>query len=433
VKWPSKLAGAAIAAGLIWAIASHGSAARQTAADPVPARPQLFHPDPEHLWNRLHYHLTVASGQEGSFDALDPVLWPQTEWLLTGASHEKALRLLDEFLRARGERLVSDPLKRALLQRDIWAVFDWAARKDPHPEARRALRAKLAPVLWRLALQEEQVNVLPDTYRQAVASGRYAVQYDPSHPKKPFLPPDLFDPQGPWVALRPARYPIAPTHVSAFSGRSVFHIFLRLPGGRKATMDYLAKLWHFPRPWVPAPDLRTSCCLSLLNPDVPQFPPGTQVALVRRMVLFDADGKLLTTPMTESVQIRVFRDVPTGGLTAASMRAQDFFEFNLSRALLLAGEAGGLRQVRIDEEVKFSIFGNGHLTCVNCHAGPGVHSFNSVEALFPPSPLVSDSAEAYWHLGPPDASWKEDRYDWGLLNALRPLPDNPPEAGLTPR
>ena len=170
----------------------------------------------------------------------------------------------------------------------------------------------------------------------------------------------------------------------------------------------------------------------MLSPDIPQFPPGTQVALVRRMVLFDADGKLLTTPMTESVQIRVFRDVPTGGLTAASMRAQVFFEFNLSRALLLAGEAGGLRRVSIAEEVKFSIFGGGHLTCVNCHAGPGIHSFNTVEDLFPPGPLISDSPETYSHLGPP-FYWKEDRYDWGLLNALRPLPDNPPEAGLTPR
>ncbi len=427
MKWRSKLAGAAITAGLILAIASYSSVARQAAADGTDrARPQLFHPDPEHLWNRLHFHLTVPSGQEDSFDALDPLVLRQTEYLLTEPSHEKAQRLLDEFLRARGEQLVSDPLKRALLQRDLWAVFDWAARKDSHAKERRALRAKLAQVLWRLALREDHVNGLPDNYRQAVASGRYAAQYDPSNPERPFLPPDLFDPQGPWVALLPAHAPTAPTHVSVFSGRSVFHIFLRLPGGRKATMDYLARLWRFPRPWVlHSESFRVSCCTSMLSPEIPQFSAGTQVALVRRLVLFHTGGKLITTPMTESVQIRVFREVPQGVLTAASMRAQDFFEFNLSRALLMAGEAGGLRQVRIADEVKFSIFGHGHLTCANCHAGTGVHSFNSAEALFPPSPLTSDSAETYWHLGPPSTYWKEDRYDWGLLIALRPLPENP--------
>ena len=440
MSWRSKLTGTAILAGFFLALAWGGPVEKQLPGDNTArARTGLFHADPEHLWNRLHGQFTVRtapSGERHGFDALDPLLWPETEYLLTGESHRKALRLLDEFLRVRGERLISDPLKQALLQRDLWAVFDWSAGtvgwKDHYPGARAALRAKLGHVLWRLAMPEKQVRALPDNYRQAVASGRYAAQYDPSQRERPFLPPDLFDPRGPWVKLTPNRGPTAPSHVAAFSGRSVFFVFLRLPGGRKATLDYLAKLWHFPRPWF--------------NLDLPQFPPGTKVALARRLVLFDANGKLMDTAITESLQIRVFREVPAGGLSGASFRAQDFFEFKLSRVLLLAGEAGGLRPVTPDEAQLRSFGTHGcdmianmescprtaTLKCENCHGGPGVHSLGSLEALFPPRPLYSDPVEGDPGFGVPylESSvtlyWKETHYDWGLLNALRPMPEKPP-------
>ncbi len=450
MTWPTRLAAAVIVSGLFSLLASDGSGEKQTPAKRAAhPRHRIFHTDPNHLWNRLHRHFavrTTSAGEEYGFDALDPLLWWQTEYLLAGESHHKALRLLDEFLRVRGERLISDPLKRALLQRGLWAVFDWSAdRRDTYPAARAALRARLGPVLWRLALPEEQVRALPDTYRQAIASGRFATEYDPSKPERPFLPPDLFNSQGPWVALHSSG-PAAPRHLSAFSGRSVFHVFLRLPGGRKATLDYLAKLWHFPRPWVQSPHAhRTRCCVSVLNPDVPQFPPGTQVALVRRLVLFDKHGNLIDTAVSESVQIRVYREVPADGLTPAAMRAQDFFEFKLSRALLLAGEAGGLRPVTQDEP-ELRIFGThgfdvfeknweierAALKCVSCHAEPGVHSLRSVKNLLPPQPLIAGSAEGDAQFGPlfldasSTISWKANRYDWGLLNALRPLPDNRP-------
>jgi hypothetical protein len=37
------------------------------------------------------------------------------------------LHLLDELLHTDAENLIRDPVKRALLQRDLWAVFDWSA------------------------------------------------------------------------------------------------------------------------------------------------------------------------------------------------------------------------------------------------------------------------------------------------------------------
>src|SRR5215216_3393121 len=72
---------------------------------------------------------------------------------------------------------------------------------------------------------------------------------------------------------------VAPAHVFGASGRSVFRVFISLPQGRAATLDYVASVAAFKRPWVrdrrgadPRP-----------NPRLPQFPPGTRFALVRQM------------------------------------------------------------------------------------------------------------------------------------------------------
>jgi hypothetical protein len=64
------------------------------------------------------------------------------------------------------------------------------------------------------------------------------------------LPPDLFGARGPWVELEDPGNPeaVAFAHISDFSARSSFLVFLRLPGGRKATFDYLQTLWDFPGP-----------------------------------------------------------------------------------------------------------------------------------------------------------------------------------------
>src|SRR3984957_207410 len=79
--------------------------------------------------NRLsvQLHARVApEGKEFGIDTLDPLLWSETNYLLEGKSHRAALSLAGEFLRTTGARQVTDPLRRAILQRDIWAVYDWA-------------------------------------------------------------------------------------------------------------------------------------------------------------------------------------------------------------------------------------------------------------------------------------------------------------------
>lgn len=420
----------------------------------------IFNPNPSHLWNRVYAVLRVRHDRRGKLigdDSLDPPLWAESEHLLSEPSHQFAMQVLDEFLRTHGESLIRDPVKRAVFQHDLWAVFDWSVAQFPRSDRpsydrqKQELQVRLAEAMRRLALTPDEIKELPSNYAQAVASGAFAKQYDPEHPQQPFLPPDLFDPRGPWVCIQPSPESdsgVAKMHIFNFSGRSGFFVFVRLPEGRKTTMDYFQALWNFPRPWVPGPNIAAD--QSIENPDLPSFPAGTEVALVRRMTLFDRQGSLTTSSITESVQLRVYRAITTteernfgnGNLaTVVKNSGQDFFEFKLSRPLLFSGKNGGLRAVG-PEETEFSVFqskgddpiegirGNSKpaadkplpelQTCVWCHSGGGVRSLNSRDSLLKPSrmqqePQNPEYGPIYWG----DAAaieWKQNHFDWGLLN-----------------
>jgi hypothetical protein len=295
-------------------------------------------------------------------------------------------------------------------------------------------------------------GILPNNYAQAVASGAFSAQYDPAHPEQPFLPQDLFDPRGPWMCITPSPElmgvgGVAKLHVLSLSGRSVFLVFVRLPRGHQATFDYFQTLWNFPQPWVAGPEPVASD-QSLPNPDLPSFPAGTQVALVRQVMLFDKQGNLVLSPITESVQIRVYREIKTAGMHdfsagrdgLARNSGQDFFEIRISRPLLLSGKQGGLRATGRDEREfpTFQTMGNDPIDsvsgrverihsqppimqrCHDCHFGGGVTSFNSLDSLLKPArrqqepkdinygPRFWSESNALW--------WKENRYDWGILN-----------------
>ena len=383
----------------------------------------LYDPDAKHLWNRVHRTLNVrtSAGENFGEDRLDPLVWGDTQHLLTGASHTAALATLDEFIKRRGENLVADPTKRAIFQRDLWAIFDWLAESyGPHQDARRALMTRLARMIRGVALTRDQIDKLPDTYRAAADSRTL-----------PSLPADLDSSSGPWIAIG-GRSSIVPQHASEMS-RSAFQVMWRLPGGAADTAGYLNKLWELPQPFVPDPSFTLAGAGERrvkINPALPQLPDGAQIALVRSALLIDRDGRVTPSRLVESIQIRTFGSNPP------------FSEFNMSRAALFAGQSGGLKALRSDDEdlLTFSdkgmdnfehaaaagraVRGNRPLEmCEACHSDltPRLESIRSLPHILRPNALVDSRHErwARWFSqADAAAGLKTRRYDWGVLQAL---------------
>ena len=147
---------------------------------------------------------------------LDPFLWRHDDYEFSGEAQKAALNVLDEFIAKNAHTLITDSLKRAFLQRDLWTLFDspglprWPAKKDPLME----LAARVARIIPRLSLTAEEIKKLPNNYAEAVAAKEAW-----------FLPADLWEPQGPWVLLGDkAQLPLALSHVEFFGGRSTFFV-----------------------------------------------------------------------------------------------------------------------------------------------------------------------------------------------------------------
>lgn len=422
----------------------------------TPSKSSIYVTDPDHLWDRLHKVLWVRTspdGKEYGHDRLDPYLWRDTTFLLKGESHTRAIALLDEFISSQGESLVKEPLKKAFLQRDLWEIFDWTtdSPEKTHAAARRDLQTRLAKVIQRLAMSDEEIKTLPDNYAAAIAAKAFAETHNSKRPEQPFLPPNLLQKDGLWVeiVIDNSSAPTATRHVFDFSARSAFRIFLRLPEGRKATLEYLKSVNDFPRPWLFDGDPKRE--LLRLNPLIPQFPAETQVALVRQMLLVNRDGELTATNLTETVQLRVFRSIaklnaddnPLGGRARGrgEVESQDSYEFTLGRADLFAGRNGGLRPIGRDERDFRSqlLVGNSdefensdnealerHMgqvmqSCIGCHDRPGVFSIQSYTGGNFPRPRyrLPNLSEGSGH----EQAWqstlkKREQYSWGLLRGL---------------
>src|SRR5262245_59958521 len=388
------------------------------------AQNALFDPEPTHVWNRLHrqlYARTTADGTVYAQEGLEPVFVRRSKFLTEEPSHEQALRLLDEFLEQKADALVRDPLKRAILQRDLWAVF-WTTA-DPFLERqpqRRELQKRLTQVMRRVALTPKEIDGLPDNLGAAVMAKGFPIAYDAKHPDLPFLPNDLQQADGPWVLvrsrLRKGDTLAAPTHFDLVEGRSVFLILIRFPTGRRATEDYLKSL----------EDLRQR------TGAIPQIPEGTQVAPLRRMMLVDSTGSLRLTPVTESLQLRVYQ----------KLAVADMYEFRLRRQDLFAGGAGGLQPTAPDE---VNYFDSGFLglpphashdpletkpfkplndrlspivmkSCIACHGAPGIFGVQSMFVdHFDQPPLGASNLED-------QVSSHRNRtyktYAWGLLQGF---------------
>ncbi len=175
---------------------------------------RIYDGDPDHPWNRLHAALFVRIGPDGKaygHDRLEPLLWEDSEYLLKGNQAERAVAALEGFLQEGAETRIDDPLKRAILQRDLWLAAGWLAGRDGR-ESRRTLDL-VARVIRRLALTSDQIARLPDNYAAAVASKELPGSFDPERPTRAYLPPELFKPDGPWVCVGRTDGRTAPAHL----------------------------------------------------------------------------------------------------------------------------------------------------------------------------------------------------------------------------
>jgi hypothetical protein len=397
-----------------------------------------YAPAPDHVWNRLHQTLFVRELPDGRrrLHSTDPLLYEGGTFLLQGEPHRRAVTLLDSLLTGSADQ-PRDPLKRLFFQRDLWAAFDYAAWypdewvfKSKYEPAAIALRNRLGRAVGRLALDDREIAALPDNYALAVKAKLYPAAHDPIHPDRPFLPPDLFDPAGPWVRFHEATAkPMAQLHFQGAGGRAVHVILLRLPEGRAATEEYLKNL----SPGEPYLERRG-------RDSVQQFPPGTMVAMVRRALTVDQSAKVRVTPVTELVQIRVYRRIPKdpeANLNHGDFGEQDVYEFVLDRTKLFAGQPG-LRAVGPEEPAEefgrravddpFEEGPRRHRarelkmpqmkTCISCHQEPGVYSVLSMERGLRASPKGRrEIFRTYaWDV---EMSYtvkaKVEQFNWGLL------------------
>ena len=416
---------------LVTGLASNDNSSRKTVVVMSDAAEHLFDPDPAHPWNRLHRHFYVRSVPGGGnyvHHGLDaPPIGADGSYLLEGETYEKTIQLLDDFLQGKADERIGDPLKRAVLQRDLWYVFETLERVmtfsplpnnfeiDPKHLQRRAVERRLIQIMRRLEQSPEQLLKLPDNYSAMVKNKTFAARFDAEHPERPYLPVDLnLEGQGEWVAISrhfddgPAVS--APNHQHVTQGRAVFLALLRLPGGRKQTEEYLLQ-W----PKKTERDFNR----------YPPIPTGSQVALVRRMLLPDDHGGLSVTPITENVQLRVF----------SKKGEQQFFEFTLDREVLLSGKYDlhavgpaekelfgfGLQQRDerhlFDNELKAEpvmVLSN----CVSCHGIPdqlSIHTFGFREHDYYAGTAQTDFSTQVRET----VNRKTRSYSWGFLQGLR--------------
>ncbi|MEO8350896.1 MAG: hypothetical protein ABI680_04140 [Chthoniobacteraceae bacterium] len=411
-------------------------------------------PDP---YDALYNLVTGRQGPGGETVGLDspfPLIWNNSRFLFNEGQSRKLIDALDAFNALPQEKIRGyGSVKRALLQRHLWTVFDWTTERQtpswvPEPEQlkfdRLTFQKGIASLLKRLALSKEEILALPNTVAATVESRAFASKYDPDDAFKPFFPADLLDKESSWVCLgnRHHRIP-ARSHTEAVRWRSVFLIFMRLPGGRDETLAYIKHLIDFHDPWVieepPENNLTTpkggiNDLNIYVNPKTPQFPVGTQFALVEQAFLISNEGELVLSPLTVGVQFRAYLRLDSiYDLTPPQAVA----EFVMQPPKLMGGEAA-MRAIGKDEIHYSTIFTSDPFEhgdpgrqlrprledCRTCHSAWGIHSVNSRSellqdrSLLPPqfqeSPVETISQSI--------AGTKRQDYTWGLLEGLWRLP-----------
>jgi hypothetical protein len=287
---------------------------------------------------------------------------------------------------------------------------------------------------------------VPDNYAAVLAAGNYSDRHTPENPDQPFLPGDLFEPGGPWVPIILRGTGVTATvHTRESSGRSAFLVLLNLPGGREQTTQYIGALNSTPKFWE---FVERDQRIARASRQLPQFPVGTQVALLRMMMVIDDTGQPVVTPITEGLQIRVYHQIhavpaPARHGLRAENSAEEFaqhqavHEFILRPRQLLAGQSSlqargatdralGLLLSHPYDPLSVGVDGvprqpRGQVvlaSCRACHSGPGIMGVQAVVQEFGTRTADAPSFSIRDNLSfeiQKTTRWKWRQFDWGLL------------------
>ncbi len=351
-------------------------------------------------YNVLYDVIMTRYGKDGKSYAENesaPVIFSSSEFPFGDKTFKKFSAAMDAFSALPQAKIEAyDDIKRALLQRHLWKVFDattpvsWKHEgktyRLSHSDRRVAVRPKIASLIQRLALTRAQILALPNTRVATVKSGGFAERHDPRDRFKPFLPADLYSKESSWICLGEDKHPIpASQHTGKLNGRSMFLQFMRLPEGHTETLRYMEKLKN----------------------RMEIFPVGTQFALIEQAFLISDDGELILSPLIVSIQLRAYLDVDRRAREARPEATQCVAEFVMQPRQLMKGtavmRAMNPRDYRFEAGAPdgagfspYDPFGTGDISegmptitrlnlCMSCHGGkPGVRtrSFKSTRLFF---------------------------------------------------
>lgn len=333
----------------------------------------IYDADPQSLRNRLFAALYIRVSEipakrgatpvrriEGG-DVIDFLAWPGSDYWSQPETCRRVSSLLDECLADLSRFRPADPVRRAMLQRDLWAAFDHYVGRNIARDGDKATRQRrsdlcrnLAKVIGSLTLTTAEIASLPDNYALAIKSGEFPAEHA-FDSRRNYLPPTLFAGEE-WQEIdffqpgnihEDIQERFITLHTRSYKARSYFRIFYRFPGGRTALEEFLQKM---DRDGVDWKEGAHSGFLTIRD-TAPQIPVGMEVALVQFLMTLDDQWRPTPTRLVESVRLRTFRNVdgktepPTN--TGVGMNVS---EYTLKRRLLFDGvKQGGL--VREPDEV----------------------------------------------------------------------------------
>lgn len=260
-----------------------------------------------------------SDGKAYATNEVGPLVYRRSKFPFDDETFPKLMAAFEGFNALSQTQIMSyGAVKRALLQRHLWVVFDATIPNDykppTHMDRRRETQKMLANLIRRVALTKDEIMSLPDTLAATIRSGKFPQEHEPKERFKPFLPPDVYAKDGPWVCMGKAGNPTT-HHARIDRWRSAFFQFVRLPGGRDVTLEYIKKL-----------------------NDREGFPIGTQFALVDQTFLISDQGELVLSPIILSIQLRAYLNVKMTDLQARPEATACVAEFVMQPEQIKKGE-----------------------------------------------------------------------------------------------